>query len=184
MIPGVYAKTRYCLGIDPGKTNLGWALVSEWTYEDGSNERKLVYSETINAGPLLNLGTINHIFGKIEELITDPCYITDVRIERYVAYNNVLTKDAERIIMLIGALDIECMKYTSCAATGNLVRAIDWKRKLVQQLHIKHGFHNPSDSLDKEFSIAAAQACLPDAKFKTDHEADAICLACLPLIIT
>jgi hypothetical protein len=59
-----------------------------------------------------------------------------------------------------------------------MVRAIDWKSTLCKILVRDHGFTNPGNSFNKEFSLAAAEL-IYGKKLKSDHEADAICLAFL-----
>jgi hypothetical protein len=90
----------------------------------------------------------------------------------------------ERINQVIGAL----IFYFGYNQTWNkeplLIRAIDWKTNLVKSLYKKKGFRNPSDKLDKKFSMAAAAACVElNSKLETDHEADSICLSTYPLYI-
>jgi hypothetical protein len=92
-----------------------------------------------------------------------------------------VTTESETITMMIGALILGTDYYTSHEV--RLFRAIDWKMNIVKALFKKQGFQNPSDKLDKKFSIAAAKAVANVKEIKTDHEADAICLAGLPFIL-
>lgn len=166
----------YGIGIDPGWKNLGLGIVRR---AEGETDIELIYSSTFNPA---QLGGILPAVTKIVEVVSstlDRSVLDSVtfNMERYVAYKGVQTTDSEDIIMLIGAL-YYAFNYEMVEA--GLVRAIDWKMWLVKQLFKKRGFTNPSTSLDKKFSIAAAKACISnDKEFDTDHEADAICLACL-----
>jgi hypothetical protein len=130
------------------------------------------------------------VLSALDALITEHGPISHVSMERYVAYKNVYTAEAENILMLIGGLQASIHIRTGITTTMH--RAIDWKTWLVKWLFRNKNFDNPSDKLDKKFSVAAAKACLqrdnnttgePYAvNFKTDHEADAACLACLPFL--
>ena len=166
----------YGIGIDPGWKNLGLGIVRR---PEGEKDIELVYSCTMNphdcGGILPAVATITQtITDNIDRREMDSVFFN---MERYVAYQGVQTPDSENIIMLIGAL---YHALHSELTEAGLVRAIDWKTWLVKQLFKKKGFSNPSTSLDKKFSIAAAKACISNEKeFDTDHEADAICLACL-----
>ena len=170
--------TTYSLGIDPGWKNLGIALVKE---EEGVVS--LVKSAALNPSSLPGKNLPFHLI--IEFLGEKPAHRLDyLTMERYVSYQNVMTAESENILMLIGSLKnyIETWWLQDNSDTI-LTRAIDWKTELVKTLVKTKGFNNPSTSLDKKFSIAAAHACLDQpGKFETDHEADAICLACLPLL--
>lgn len=101
--------------------------------------------------------------------------ITDLNMERYVAYKGVQSEIAEQILMFIGAL-----KYWAedIGFNVNMVRAIDWKPKICKHLVRTQGFNNPYPSFDKKYSILAATT-LSGKTFKTDHEADAVCLSYL-----
>lgn len=173
------AQYAYGIGIDPGWKNLGLAIVSK---RFDTNEINLLSSHTLNPS---ELGGIVATSCRISSIVNDyiSADISDTRIftmERYVAYNNVITAEAENILMMIGAIVLEANEWNIDRET-RLVRAIDWKMHLVKQLFKKKQFSNPSDKLDKKFSKAAARACIDnDKEFDNDHEADAICLACLP----
>jgi Holliday junction resolvasome RuvABC endonuclease subunit len=182
MISEVVASHKFGIGIDPGWKNLGFAIVKKAS-EDEPIE--LVYSSAINPSTMGIVGTVNHISKIIDEnvpmALTGPRDNVKVCIERYVPYNNVVTTESETITMMVGALMVGTDYYTSHEV--RLFRAIDWKMNIVKALFKQQGFQNPSDKLDKKFSIAAAKAVANVKEIKTDHEADAICLAGLPFIL-
>lgn len=173
------------LGIDPGYKNLGYALL-----EETSGEFKVLSAGTANPsqGPLEAFPEV-----LLASLALPPHLAFDsVSIERYVAYQGVMTGDSEHILNLIGIL--RAMAYVSYSTLPHLYRAIDWKTFLVKALFKRRGFRNPSESLDKKFSLAAA-ACilspigtptkeavanLSNLGVKNDHEADAVCIAAIP----
>lgn len=165
----------YLLGIDPGWKNLGYAILKE---EDG--EFTLIKSGVEN--PSLKDAEFprclhTHVFVTLaEHTPLELVQLSQVSIERYVPYNNTFSAEAENITMLIGGLR-EVFKPV------NLYRAIDWKTSLVKML-VKHtGFDNPSTSLDKKFSIAAAKHILNNkGEIKDDHQADSVCLAAFPTL--
>jgi len=160
------------IGIDPGTVNLGLALVED--------------SGLIIHTQVLNMKDSNNMLQFIDMLI-DLCrdhipvdssnrreHINRVVIERFVPYAGTFSSDSERIVMLIGGL-----QYAFHETHGSevlLLRAIEWKPKLCKDLYKKKKFNNPSTKFDKKFSHAAA-TCITGQKFKTDHEADAVCLA-------
>lgn len=175
------SETRYSLGIDPGWKNLGLALVKE---DVGGTS--LVLSQTLNPHELGGyIATAKHIQGLILEKLGqegfDQDALASASIERYVSYNNVMTAESENIVVLIGAI-VYMLTYFP-KSTTHLYRAIDWKTQVVKLL-VKHkGFDNPSQSLDKKFSIAAAHACLDkQGEFNNDHEADATVLASIDFL--
>lgn len=164
--------TTYSIGIDPGWKNAGVALV-----ENNDGKLKLVHSATLNPSILSDKERCSVVLSELTSKVPIEL-ISSVGIERYVAYKGVHTADSEKIIMLIGGL-VERVNIESQGKCGILLyRAVDWKVALVKQLAKYRGFSNPSDSLDKKFSIAAARACLDSpGTFRTDHEADAICIS-------
>lgn len=152
------------VGIDPGWASTGIAIytpeVKSWEFKN-TEPRKEGVSQFVTS-------TLVPIDG-----------ITEVVIERFVAYEGVHSDASEKILMLIGAA---LFSFESKGVGVNLVRAIDWKPTLCKWLIKNRGFTNPSTSFDKKYSIAAAN-CILEADggitIKTDHEADAICLAFL-----
>ncbi|HET8685142.1 MAG TPA: hypothetical protein VFM18_00600 [Methanosarcina sp.] len=155
---------KFLVGIDPGWKNLGSAVLE---VKDGCFH--LVDSRTWN--PSKAPEPFPTEFAKYVNSKAPREQVASVYMERYVPYNNTFTAEAENITMLIGALR-EVLKPV------HLVRAIDWKISLVKMLAKHYGFDNPSGSLDKKFSIAAATFILNgNGEFESDHEADAICLA-------
>lgn len=166
------------IGVDPGWTNLGFAAVRKT-----GDKITRIRSETFrpaDAGKFGFIETSNSLLALIKEL-RDPDEPLVVSIERYVAYQGVLTKDAESIIMMAGAFGAAASSLNPVAL--NYLRAIDWKSRLVRILAKESGFRNPSEKLDKKFSLAASAHSLSlEKETVNDHEADATCLACLPLM--
>lgn len=163
----------YSLGIDPGWKNLGYAIVRKSIKEGIS---------------LVKAGTLNPSAGEtsaIDILTGQPYDFRYITLERYVSYQGINSAESENILMFLGGLKYLLMReyhVLEDRGTLELTRAIDWKTELVKNLVRVKGFDNPSSSLDKKFSIAAANACLDQpGEFKNDHEADAICLACRPI---
>lgn len=176
-------KARYSVGVDPGWRHLGLAIIKH----DGKG-LSLLYSAALDPAALGgHVKATNHIVAIVNNRLrndgADPDDLFNVTIERYVAYGGVNTAEAENILMLIGALVYAFSASLYGNASLSLYRAIEWKTNLVKLLVKNRGFDNPSSSLDKKFSIAAAHACLDiPGEFKTDHEADAIDLACIDLL--
>jgi Holliday junction resolvasome RuvABC endonuclease subunit len=171
-------EVRYGVGLDPGWKNAGLAIVKQ-----DENGISLVHSETLNPSSYgSNWNFVKHvqtIVGHHVPGYRDQYAIHSIGIERFVSYNNVLTAESENILMLIGALEYEISDWRT-ETPPMLYRAIDWKQDLVKLLVKHRGFDNPSTSLDKKFSIAAAHACLDvKGEFSNDHEADAVCLSAI-----
>jgi len=153
------------LGIDPGWKNLGWGLVDI----DG----KYVRSGTLNPSTFPLGGTP---LALLEELDQEQNYIKGVSMERYVVYQGKYNADSEHILLVTGSL--QYMTKSDLEAPLDMYKAIDWKTPLAKHIHITTGQENPSNRLDKEFSMFAAEV-LTGNRFKVDHEADACCLAWL-----
>jgi hypothetical protein len=149
------------LGIDPGWKNLG--LVYSRPVGDFQIEVIEAHTLDVSVNPdkfILDLSLKN---------------VTNVGIERYVPYNGVHSTESENIVMLIGGL-----KYRVYPLPTSLFRAIDWKIKLCQILAKNCGFKNPSTSLDKKFSKAAAKALVVNFEtLKDDHVCDAACISAI-----
>lgn len=174
------SEVRYSLGIDPGWKNLGYGFVKE---EVG--EISLIDSGTLSPADMLTYNVPDFLYSALRNLTAQPVWLSYLTMERYVSYQNVQTAESENILMLMGMLDYGLQSLLTGQSPGitRLHRAIDWKMELVKLLVKNKGFDNPSLKLDKKFSIAAAHACLDNqGTFKTDHEADAICLAALPFL--
>lgn len=171
------SKTTYHLGIDPGWVNLGAAVTK---CENG--EWSLVASKTFNPSKLKD--PTEDICSWVASVVPDDLPSTAC-LERYVSYKGVNTAEAENILMLIGGLR-EALRWHVLkdeSTQPHLVRAIDWKTDLVKYLVKNRGFDNPSTSLDKKFSIAAAKCIIGNHEIKTDHEADALCLSAYPVLL-
>lgn len=174
------------IGVDPGWVNLGMAAVIP---TDQPFKVQILVTKTLN--PSLDPeGLVDEI--PLQVLQALPAPASDYRtsnlvVERYVSYGNVRSSETENITMVIGMLRMKfhlLSKECNGIITTSLLRAIEWKVKLAQILSKHCAFQNPSSDLDKKFSIAAAKfiSINPDV-IKTDHEADAICLAALPFIL-
>lgn len=169
-------KNKLYLGVDPGPVNTGWCVRG-----------------VINDKPFLATGVFDPratgdvimAAEKLWYLMYDSgpesaeWEIVGACIERYVSYKGVLTSNAEDTCLFIGSLTY---LLRSRGITTTLARAITWKPNVCKTLYLSNGFKNPSDKLDKKFSVAAACSILgiedPKKKpFKTDHEADAIGLS-------
>lgn len=150
---------RVYVGVDPGSVNLGFALV---------HHSKILHSETINPSELSISETIKKVLANLPKK-SEPILV----IERYVAYKGAHNSASEHILMLIGAFVYE---FERRGFPVLQFRAIDWKPAICKYLFINQGFRNPSTSFDKKFSVAAAEA-LSGVVLKSNHEADAVCLA-------
>ncbi len=156
------------LGIDPGPTNLGWALLSE--------DRTFAVSGVFDYKPFSDTSEGSTcLFNTILSHLPEDAILLSAGIERYVPYSGKFTSNGEKVCEIIGSLTLlmyqRGIKYVK-------VRAIDWKIAVVKALYILDGFHNSAEQLNKEFSVSAAKHILNGEKvFKTDHEADAFGLA-------
>lgn len=192
---------QYYGGFDPGGINFGVAVIREIgdkvSYVGSKNLNPSGYA---NLSAFMDLGLHSFLVDSVNRDITnflnedpDNCdedwEFDNFTIERYVTYGQVITAQTETICGLIGSLRyfFEAVPSDSFQNNSpNLLRAIDWKIPLCQYLVKNKGFDNPSTSLDKKFSMAAAKACLDNSEkivIKTDHEADAICLAYVGYLI-
>lgn len=175
----------YLLGIDPGWKNCGYALLR--LLSDGQLETVMIGVDD----PSVHGSDYPSYFSqRLRAVIqSNPGKILASTIERYVPYSNTFTAESENITLTIGGIR-EALRPWSMESSnygeGKLImtRAIDWKVSLVKTLVKNTGFDNPSPSLDKRYSIAAATHILNGKyEFKTDHEADAVCLAAFPKLL-
>jgi len=151
---------NYFLGIDPAWKTLGWSLIDE--------DRDYIDSGVLDPSKMKS--------GEVPEVLSKLLPHGDILgccMERFVYYKGVHNPDSERILMVIGQLQ-HWLHINDIPVT--LFKAFDWKSRLSKDLYKNKDFRNPSDRLDKEYSLAAAEAAL-GVEFKTDHEADAGCLA-------
>lgn len=174
------------LGIDPGWRNLGYALLSE----NAQGELSLVRSGTDDVSKDAVMYASS--FAATLHSVVPPTsgLLRNFTMERYVSYQGVNTAEAESILMTIGSLRQAMLPWVRNNPIGlglgklHMPRAIDWKTTLVKILAKHYGFNNPSTSLDKKFSVAAATCVLNGrGSFSNDHEADAVCLAALPALL-
>ena len=163
------------IGIDPGWKKLGFAIL---IWDESQDKPIAKYLETLD----MSFNTQGKIISRIN-LGNNPEVIG---LERYVSYGNVRSTHTEDITRVIGMIEmyvfiqnLNSVKQTSL----NTIRAIDWKTELVQNLSRHFGFDNKFTALDKDFSMQAAKFIVSNPEsIKTDHEADAICIAALPII--
>lgn len=197
---------RRSLGIDPGTTNLGMAVVQECEEPGKVRVFSTGYHEPFSFGKgneglrLFTKSFLNSILAdirpdRLDIALKNPDYdipppLSFARIERYVPYG-INTATSENISYLIGMLQYAIHDHPLLTfwmgkekpVNIELYRAADWKVQLVKLLAKNFGFDNPSESLDKKFSMAAAKFIVTDTTIiKNDHVADAICLAALPLL--
>ena len=158
------------IGIDPGWKNCAYSIVEP--------------SGTMGKVQVIKTGVLNPSENEYEcvktlsDLVKDYDVKKYLTIERFVPYNKVFSSDSENITMLIGMLKAE---FYSKVEELLLIRAIDWKIKLVQINNKLFGYQSPSTILDKKYSLSIAKFITNNYEFKTDHEADATCLASTPL---
>jgi hypothetical protein len=177
-------------GVDPGWRNLGYAIIEtpefpssilepfpEWklkVVETGTQDPSKSPSAEIFVDYLMR----DWFFKPVEAEALDQT----LTIERYVTYQGVHTHESENILMLIGAMRL-CY-YSTYGNIATLVRAIDWKTKMTQTLNRLYGFENAGTSMDKNLSVQLAKFLVTNPEvIKTDHEADAICLAAYPYVL-
>jgi hypothetical protein len=170
-------------GFDPAWKTLGSAVVQETTKPFKFD---VIFSSTTSPGDDPS-GPCFHVASLVESMLAyagqNPANEISVCLERFVSYGNVRSSHTEEITRIIGQLEMK-VELTPGLYGPLMLKAIDWKTKLCQTLVKYAGFDNPSASLDKKFSIAAAKhiSTTPDDKI-SDHEADAICLAAYPHIL-
>ena len=152
------------IGVDPGFTDLAFSIVG-------------VDGEIITTGVLcpkeLSCGETPLL---IEEEL-EALGVTNVlgaSLERYVAYEGKSNPRSEEILMVTG--ELRFWLNDRFGITPYMWRAIDWKNRMSKHIY-KKGFRNPSNRLDKVFSVSAAEFVFEGHEFETDHEADASLLA-------
>jgi hypothetical protein len=160
------------LGIDPGWASCGLSLTCDDVCLGYLHyiPRSCVGKEGLDIYDAVNK-TVGFILSHVESVDR----LSGAYMERYVAYAGITSSASEDILMFIGALKLMLQQN---GVQVNMTRAVDWKQKVCKYLVRTKGFRNPSDKFDKKFSIAAATA-LSGHTFKTDHEADAVCLSYL-----
>lgn len=151
------------VGIDPGPTNTGIAVFSE----DFIPDTKVIRVKTTKGAS----------FRGAYEIIRDMTQESPscVTIERFVPYKGIPTDHAEVINQFIGFLIARFEEVSNV----RLIRATDWKTQLCKYQFYMNKFRNPSESFDKKYSFAVMNDIFGDKskEVKTDHEADASCLA-------
>lgn len=163
---------KWYLGCDPGWTNLAYA----WLSEDGDLITGCVEPKTLHKGVLAPM-VVSDAHWKCFECqdgFEQTHEVVGAAMERFVYYNGVHNPNSEQILMVTGQMQFWLASTFDVVPT--MFKAFDWKSRLSKHMY-KQGFRNPSDRLDKKFSIAAAEFLFPEYDFKTDHEADAACMA-------
>ncbi len=153
---------NYYFGCDPGWTNLAYAYVDE---DLKLVETGVVVPKDFDAPDAYPTATMR--MAGCDDIILGAA------MERFVYYDGIHNPNSEQILMVTGQMQYGL--YDEFEVVPDMYKAYDWKSRLSKYL-FKQGFRNPSESLDKEFSIAAAEFIF-ECKFETDHEADAACLA-------
>lgn len=156
----------FYLGVDPGPVNTGWSIRSK----SGSAMACGVFNPSKSDSIIRAADDLLKIV-KAARPIDLPIQVACV--ERYVAYKGINT-NAEGILLFIGSL---LHALQSDGITILTARAIDWKPAVCKSLYKAKDFRNPSDKFDKKYSIAAAECIIGRELKRTNHEADAICLA-------
>lgn len=156
---------KYYLGVDPGWTNLAYA----WLSEDGELNTGCIDPRSLDRGMLAPM-----VVSDSGDLNLFEDQLIGSVIERFVYYKGVHNPNSEQILMVTGQLQMWLAGEYGIVPT--MFKAFDWKTRISKHIY-KQGFRNPSDRLDKTFSLAAARFIFPDYDFKTDHEADAACMA-------
>lgn len=152
----------YSLGIDPAYRTCAFVLLDE----DGEVIKSVV------------MDTASMELGELPARLEDWLGEVDIKgacVERFVAFKDLNVSHSEQILMVIGQLQYWLYKEE---IPFTMWRSYDWKSRLSKHLFKDYDFRNPSDRMDKVFSVAAAECCT-GVKFETDHEADAGCLAYL-----
>ena len=156
------------IGIDPGWASFGIAI--------NKDDLLLAHASFIPK----ESGNITEFVKKLEQWVYQKTsgetfsehHELNIYIERFVTYGGTQT-DPEDILMLIGALDYF---FTTNYSKPTLIRALDWKVRICHHLVKSKGLSNPGTKFDKKYSLWAAEN-LSGKKFKSDHEADAVCLS-------
>lgn len=163
--------TNLLLGVDPGRVNLGAALVYA-----NPGDWKVTIDKCWTENP-----SKAKSFEEFSSLFFANLQAKHFTMERFIPYNSVMSPETEGVTSLIGMLRLQ-FYLRSGGLVAELYKAIDWKMFLVKHLAKHHGFTNPSKSgkLDKEFSLSAAKFISTNPeRIKNDHEADAVCLAAI-----
>lgn len=162
---------KWYLGVDPGWTNLAYA----WLSDEGDLITGCVVPKELPKGRLAPM-VISDAHWKCLECqdgFEQTHEVAGAAMERFVYFDGVHNPNSEQILMVTGQVQYFLASEHNAVAT--MFRSFDWKSRLSKKL-FKEGFRNPSDRLDKQFSIAAAEWIF-DREFETDHEADAACMA-------
>ena len=155
------------IGIDPGWANLGIGILDSDGSFLASHHIDLKHAESF-------LDAVSDVEKVLAPYPAEA--VSAVVIERYVLFGGgTPNKDAEFITMVGGGL---AWRFASQGVPVAMRRSIEWKPLVCKLLYRDIGFKNPSTSFDKRYSKAAARA-ITQQSCKTDHEAEAICMAYL-----
>ena len=159
------------VGVDPGVTNTGWYLSRGTIGQHGvcGHFKPNSYPDLYEA----TLALFEEVKKGAASLGRSYKDIALAGIERYVAYAGIRNSNVEGTTLLIGSLTM-LLKVNGITSVG--ARAIDWKTAVCKDLFRVVDFRNPSEKMDKKFSLAAAE-CISGEKIKIDHIADACGLA-------
>jgi len=154
--------TKLFLGVDPGWKNLGWSVTDE--------KGRYIKSGSVDPSTL-PLGSIGqYLLSQLEE---EAPFLAGMAMERYVVYKGKYNSDSEHILLVTGALQALACQL---GIPLDMYKAIDWKTRAAKFIYKTTRQENPSDRLDKVFSMFAALVLL-EVEFESDHEADASCLS-------
>jgi hypothetical protein len=157
------------VGLDPGWESFGYAVRLDSTLLIAGNLVPSSYADLryfIEDGLKANLSLPDSEVG------------TTVTMERFVTYQDKFSQVSENVLMVIGAV---VLSFQQANIPVDLVRAIDWKIRVMKYLVRTKGLNNPFTSFDKKFSVWAAKQLMGETTvLKSTHEADAICLSFLP----
>jgi len=165
ILPG--ATSAGILAVDVGTTNIGVCY-----FAGNKVITKHIRGEGVRIANLLK---------SLDDILNIPATgeVKNVVIERYVPYSGVNSSSSEPVNMLIGML---CLIYRDVEVS--LVRAVEWKFKILKMLYKERvengsGFSNTKKPGDKNVSIDIFRHVTGDKSKITNHEADAFCMAYL-----
>lgn len=188
---------RFYVGIDPGVKNFGISIITPIWKDPNSSDKTYktfkvspFYTKTCD---ISNGSIVDHVTNILLDCSDQTFGQAHYCVERYVSYGNVHSPETERVTSIVGMIEmfLHLKNQTKGLFNANNIpvnkldffRAIDWKTELVQNLAKYQGFLNPSDTLDKKFSLAAARFISNDTTNITDsHTADATCIAYMGLL--
>jgi len=144
------------LGIDPGLSNTGWAII-----ETESNNLKYVASGTIVTNPKhASSERLTKIYEELSKVISQYKPL-EFAIEDSFVNNNALS-----------SLKLGQARGASIIAAGiNKLQVFEYAPRLVKKAVVGSG------GADKNQVMAMVKLLIPKAQMKNEHEADAIAVA-------